>query len=141
MKKICLTALFAAALLGMSSCRSAKSVTVDSLEGKWKIATVGGEQIPEGMENQPFIEFNVQEKRIHGNAGCNIFNGSYVTEEKAPSHISFPGTITTMMSCPDLELEGRVMQAINDVRSFGQVEQGVALYGEDNTPVLILVKE
>ncbi|THC77943.1 META domain-containing protein, partial [Bacteroides fragilis] len=31
--------------------------------------------------------------------------------------ISFPNAISTMMACPDMEVEGKVMKAINEVKS------------------------
>ena len=54
---------------------------------------------PDGMEKQPFIEFNIAEKRLHGNAGCNLINGAFQVDDENPSAISFPQVISTMMAC------------------------------------------
>ena len=118
------------------------TVKLSDLDGKWMITEAAGEAIPEGMEKQPFIEFNVAEKRLHGNAGCNIINGAIQVDEVNPSAISFPQIISTMMACPDMEVEGRITKALNSVQSFGKLAGGgIGLYDADNSLVMVLVKK
>ncbi len=114
---------------------------VSDLEGKWIISEAAGEAIPDGMEKQPFIEFNMAEKRLHGNAGCNLINGAFQVDDENPSAISFPQVISTMMACPDMEVEDRVLKALNSVQSFGKLAGGgIGLYDADNNLVMVLVK-
>ena len=114
---------------------------LSDLEGKWIISEAAGEAIPDGMEKQPFIEFNIAEKRLHGNAGCNLINGAFQVDDENPSAISFPQVISTMMACPDMEVEGRVLKALNSVQSFGKLAGGgIGLYDADNNLVMVLVK-
>lgn len=121
--------------------KKAPVVKLSELEGKWMISEAGGQAIPEGMEKQPFLEFNVAEKSVHGNAGCNLINGGFVADEKNPVSISFPQVICTMMACPDMEVEDRVLKALNAVCSFGKLAGGgIGLYDAENTLVLVLVK-
>ncbi|WP_294634159.1 META domain-containing protein [uncultured Bacteroides sp.] len=118
------------------------TVKLSDLNGKWMIVEAGGQAIPEGMEKQPFIEFNLNEKRIHGNAGCNLINGDFVADSEKPSEISFSQLITTMMACPNMEVESRVLKALDDVQSFGQLEgRGIGLYDADNVLVMVLIKK
>ena len=113
-----------------------------NLNGEWSIKEVHGETIPTGMEKQPFIAFDVKEKRIHGNAGCNLINGSYETVEGNELSISFPGVAATMMACPDMEIEGKILTALNEVKSFGKLAGGgIGLYNADGTLVLVLAKK
>ncbi|WP_308760547.1 META domain-containing protein, partial [uncultured Bacteroides sp.] len=115
---------------------------LSDLDGKWIISEAVGEAIPEGMENQPFIEFNIAEKRLHGNAGCNLINGAFQVDDENPSAISFPQVICTMMACPDMEVESRVLKALNSVQSFGKLAGGgIGLYDMDNNLVMVLVKK
>lgn len=117
------------------------AVKLSALNGKWMISEVNGEAIPSGMENQPFIEFNISEKKLHGNAGCNIINGGFQTEEGNVMAISFPQVISTMMACPDMEVEGRVLKALNAVQTFGKLAGGgIGFYDTDNNLVMVLVK-
>lgn len=121
-----------------------KEATADlsDLNGKWMISEAGGEAIPGGMEKQPFIEFNISEKSLHGNAGCNIINGAFQTDGENPTAISFPQVISTMMACPDMAVEGRVLKALNSVQSFGKLAGGgIGLYDADNTLAMVLVKK
>lgn len=115
---------------------------LSDLNGKWMIGEVYGQAIPEGMEKQPFLEFNVSEKRLHGNAGCNLINGGFEISDENPSAISFPQLVSTMMACPDMEVEGQVLKALNSVQSFGQLAGGgIGMYDADNNLVLLLVKK
>ena len=114
--------------------------TISDLQGKWAITEVSGEMVPSDMENQPFIEFDVQAKRIHGNAGCNIMNGEFKGDDNNPSLITFPGVITTMMSCPDMEIETKILNAVNSVQSFAKVPGGVGLYNGEGQLVIVLEK-
>lgn len=120
--------------------RVATAVLAD-LQGKWKIEMAGGDTIPAGLENTPFLEFDVTEKRMNGHAGCNLINGAFVTEEEVPASISFPQVAATMMACPDMEVEGRILKAMNEVKSFGKLANGgIGLYDADHNLVLVLVK-
>ena len=115
---------------------------LSDLEGKWIISEAAGEAIPDGMEKQPFIEYNIAEKRLHGNAGCNLINGAFQVDDENPSAISFPQVISTMMACPDMEVEGKVMKAINEVKSFDVLSGGgIGFYSADGTLVMVLVKK
>ena len=122
--------------------KKAADVKVADLQGEWKITDVNGEAVPTGMEKQPFIAFDVKEQRVHGNAGCNLINGGFKTEEGNPLSISFPGMASTMMACPDMETEGKIMGALNEVKSFGKLAGGgIGLYDANGTLVLVLVKK
>lgn len=118
------------------------AVKLSALNGKWMISEAGGEAVPTGMEKQPSIEFNVAEKRLHGTAGCNIINGSFETDDANPTAISFQRVISTMMACPDMEVEGRVLKALNSVQSFGKLAGGgIGFYDADSNLVMVLVKK
>ena len=116
-------------------------MTVADLNGKWKIVEAMGVAVPDSLENQPFVELNVAEKKLHAQAGCNLLNGGYQTEEGNPQSISFPQLISTMMACPDMETEDRVKQALNATHSFGRLQEGrVGFYDADNALVMVLVR-
>ena len=116
-------------------------VKLSVLNGEWKIKEVDGEAIPSGMEKQPFIAFDVKKKTIHGNAGCNLINGGFETNADNAKSISFPGVASTMMACPDMETEGKILKAINEVRSFGVLSGGgIGLYDANNALVVVLEK-
>ena len=116
-------------------------VKLSVLNGEWKIKEVNGEAIPSGMEKQPFIAFDVKKKTIHGNAGCNLINGGFETSTSNAKSISFPGVASTMMACPDMEVEGKVLKALNEVKSFDKLSGGgIGLYDANNALVMVLEK-
>ena len=122
--------------------RKAAAVTLESLEGKWMIQEAAGEAIPDTLENRPFIEFNVAERKVHGQTGCNLMNGGFQTDAAKATSISFPQLAATMMACPDMAVESRVLGALNAVRSFGRLANGnMGPYDETGALMLVLVKE
>ena len=116
-------------------------VKLSVLNGEWKVKEVNGEAIPSGMEKQPFITFDVKEKMIHGNAGCNMINGGFETNTNNAKSISFARVVSTMMACPDMETEGKILKAMNEVKSFDVLSGGgIGLYDANNALVLVLEK-
>lgn len=116
-------------------------VKLSALNGKWMIKEVNGEAIPSGMEKQPFLEFDVKKETIHGTAGCNIMNGGFETNADNAASISFPRVATTMMACPDMEAEGKILKAIGEVKSFGVLSGGgIGLYDVNGALVVVLEK-
>lgn len=117
-------------------------LTLADLEGKWKITEANGMPVPENMEHLPFIEFDIAGESVHGNAGCNIINGIFKTEESMANSISFPNIISTMMACPDLEVEDNIKKALNATKTFARPAYGdIGLYDGEGTAVMILSKE
>ena len=119
--------------------REAPSVSIDDLKGEWIISQVEGAEVGK-TENVPFIALNIEEKRLHGNAGCNVINGGFEQDADQPSSLRFPQVISTMMACPDMEAEGKILQALNKVRSFakGQEDGTLVLMDENGTEVMVL---
>ena len=80
---------------------------------------------------------------MHGNAGCNLINGGFKTEEGNALSISFPeyGVYHDGLSRYETE-EGKIMGALNEVKSFGKLAGGgIGLYDANGTLVLVLVKK
>ena len=72
MKKVLFYAFLLPAFVGMMfSCSDVKT-DVKKLEGKWNVVEVKGEKVLE--EGLPQMDFNMAEKKLHGNTGCNLFN-------------------------------------------------------------------
>lgn len=120
-----------------------KKVTtkVANLEGEWKITEVNGQPIPTDLDRKPFLSFDVEKKRVHGNAGCNMINGGYITEDNNPMSISFPAMAATMMACPDMTLEKKIMDALNIVKTYDIFnDKSVGLYAESGELVIRLSK-
>ena len=122
--------------------REQKVLSLADLAGEWKIATVDGAEVVVGKEDKvPFLAFDIAEMRVHGNAGCNLINGGFSQEEGQPASLRFSQMISTMMAGPNMELEGKILKAIDQVRSFAAGENGVIILQDaESNAVLTLVK-
>lgn len=117
-------------------------VKLSALKGEWLITEVNGEAVPTGMEKQPFIAFDVKEKMIHGTAGCNLMNGGFKTDAANALSITFPAVASTMMACPDMEMEGKIMDGLGKVKSFDLLPGGgIGLYDANGMLALVLTKK
>lgn len=120
--------------------REVAEVSVNDLNGAWEIVSVKGNPVGE-VEKQPQLVFNVAEKRVHGNASCNTINGSFTQEEGQAASLRFSQMISTMMACPNMDVESSILKALDEVRSFEIKADGtVSLLGADGTEVLSLKK-
>lgn len=117
------------------------AVTIDDLAGRWRIASVGVVIVGK-MDREPELTFNLEEKRVHGNASCNTINGSFSQEEGKPASLRFSQMISTMMACPDMQVERDILQAIEKVRAFdsGDEEGTVVLLDENGSPLMTLAR-
>lgn len=125
---------------GLFACDESKT-DAKILDGKWNIVELRGEKVE--ATNQPNMEFNMSDLKLHGNAGCNIFNTSVVLDDADVSALRINQAATTMMACPDMEVEGKILKALDEVRAVkaGANENEVVLTAEDGSTVFLLVKE
>ena len=114
MKKAILTLLMIPAFVGMLFSCSEVKTDAKKLEGKWNIVEVKGEKIlKEGLPN---MEFDMKDNKVHGNAGCNIFNSTVVLDDQDISSITINPAAITMMACPDMEIEDAILKAMGNVK-------------------------
>ena len=140
MKKAILTLLMIPAFVGMLFSCSEVKTDAKKLEGKWNIVEVKGEKIlKEGLPN---MEFDMKDNKVHGNAGCNIFNSTVVLDDQDISSITINPAATTMMACPDMETEEAILKAMGDVKGVkaGQSENEMLLVDTDGNVLMVLSK-
>lgn len=114
---------------------------LSNLDGEWKVTEAAGIAVPTGLEKQPYIVFDTASRRIHGNAGCNMINGSYTLDENNANAIAFPAVAATMMACPDMQIERRVLDGLNNAKSYRVLSDGsVELYNESGVTLMKLSK-
>lgn len=138
MKKAILYLLMIPVCTGMLfSCAEAKT-DAKKLEGKWNIVEAKGEKILKG--GLPQMDFDMAAKKLHGNAGCNIFNTTVVLDDQDVSSITINPAATTMMACPNMEIEGIILQAMGDVKAVkaGQSESEMLLIDGNGDVLLVL---
>lgn len=105
--------------LFLGSCCGGKSCTKESaensLEGEWKIVSIGGQPVS-GAEAEPTITFNMAEKRVSGNAGCNNYFAGFELSDKRT--IKFDQAGVTRMMCADMKTEQAFLEAFNNISQY-----------------------
>lgn len=138
MKRVLFYVMAIPLLMGMVSCSSKTSV--QELDGKWNIVEVKGNKVTK--EKMPFIEFNMAENKVNGNAGCNMFSTIITPDDKDISAFTFKPARATMMACPDMELEGVIMTSIETATGVkaGSNANEMLLVDKDGNTVFVLSK-
>ena len=140
MKRVIFYVLMLPMVLGMMiSCSEAKT-DAKKLEGKWNVVEVKGEKILK--EGLPYMEFDMAQNKLHGNAGCNMFNTTITLAANDVSSITIAPGAATMMACPDMATEDAIMKAMGDVKAVkaGNSESEMALVDQDGNVLLVLSK-
>lgn len=134
-------AVFAGALI--VSCNSGKNMlSLSALNGEWNITEVEGQKIAAGK--LPFIGFDVAQKRIYGNSGCNRMMGTFEADSLKPGVLKFGQIGSTRMMCPDMKTEQLVLGVMDKVASYQTVSdkpEVIALCNQDGKPLLVLEKK
>lgn len=87
------------------------------VEKYWKLTELFGEPVatPEGGKEAHMI-LSMDGNRIHGNSGCNTFNGTY--ELKPGNRITFSKMASTMMMCVNMDTETKMHQVFETADSY-----------------------
>lgn len=109
----------AGVIAALVSCgTSNKATSVYKLGGEWSIVKVNGEEIKEAdVENEPFIGFNIAESRVYGSTSCNRLTGGLEADAKT-GKINFGHMGSTRMMCAKMDVEQKVLDALNSVDKF-----------------------
>ena len=140
MKRVIFYVLMLPMVFGMMiSCSEAKT-DAKKLEGKWNVVEVKGEKILK--EGLPYMEFDMAQNKLHGNAGCNMFNTTITLDANDVSSITIAPGAATMMACPDMATEDAIMKAMGDVKAVkaGNSESEMTLVDQDGNVLLVLSK-
>jgi len=129
MKKQVLLCVLTALMIGMVSCKSqqnaAKSnetasadiVDLNLTEKYWRLTELYGEPVttPEGAKEAHMILKN-EDNRVTGTSGCNTFSGMFTL--KPFNRITFSRSISTMMMCPNMEMETKLYKVLEAADSY-----------------------
>lgn len=85
------------------------------MNGAWRVTRLGGKDISDNTQMEMVID--IPELKVHGNAPCNVFNGSIFIDPAKQNSIQFRDIATTRMSCPELQLEQELLVALEQVET------------------------
>ena len=98
------------------------NISTSMLEGEWDVISYATDsavvELNETSEVAPFMNFDVEEQAFYGNAGCNNFNGSIVTDTLENGSLTLSNVASTRMMCPSMETEDAILANLNQVVSF-----------------------
>lgn len=82
------------------------------LNGAWRVTSVDGTPVTSAKVR---IVIDIDDNRIHGNAGCNLLNGEIVVNLDKGDGIEFRNLATSRMTCPDIATEQAFLLALENV--------------------------
>ncbi len=106
------------------------------LDGTWAVVAIDGEKV-----NVPDMKvaLDVDEKRMHGNTGCNIINGELETDMDTANSISISRIAMTRMACPDSGWETRMTVALEEAVTAKQINADeIEFIGSNGQQVMLL---
>ncbi len=82
------------------------------LAGVWTLTTLDGQPVDVAKleKGAPQLNFDPAAMRVTGHSSCNSLNGSFIMEKDA---IVFGPLASTMMACPDMEMEKTFNQLLS----------------------------
>ena len=129
----------AAIAFSLVSCKTTiDGASLAEVNGEWNIVEINGR--PVTAEKYPFIGIDAENKRVYGYSGCNRITGGIELNDKT-GKIELGQMASTMMACPNMELERSVLDALASVNSIKCSGKDVlTLYDEDKRPAVLLKK-
>ncbi len=108
------------------------------LNGAWKVTAIEGKAITAKIK----IVIDVEEKRVHGNAGCNLINGEIIVNLDKGNGIEFKNLATSRMICPDIATEQAFLLALEnvDTAAEGETTNQAVLKDNDGKTILSLTR-
>ena len=100
---------------------------MEFLNGNWQVTSIDGTAIDDPEAN---VFFDVAELRVHGNTGCNYFNGDIYFDPQRSNAFDLSNMILTRMACPKSAQETAMMAALEDAST--------AIAGTDANTVLLI---
>lgn len=110
---------------------------ISYLNGLWEIVKIGSRSY-DNPEMNIFID--VPAGKVHGNTGCNYFNGDIYQDVEVANSISFGNMGTTRMACPDNAAEMAMLVALEQVTNARKGQGHTAQLCDSEGNVLITLK-
>lgn len=88
---------------------------MEVLNGQWQIKRIDQMDVDDPEVN---IFLDIPELRVHGNTGCNYFNGSIMIDPEKESSISFSQMAVTMRLCHNSDIEIALLVALEQTSHY-----------------------
>jgi heat shock protein HslJ len=145
MKRVLFLAIVLISLVGCKS-RKVATGTLAGLNGEWNIVEMNGAKLnPE--ETKQLLVFDVNDKIVSGNAGCNRMSGKIDYDTSQEKNIRFSRIIATRMACMDMRYEDELLKTLDKVVRFDKegylmkTVRSFAFYGTDGSKLIVIEKK
>lgn len=110
-----------------STAMTLRKHNMEFLNGNWQVTSIDGKPVNDDEAN---VFFDIRELKIHGNTGCNFFNGVIYIDPNRSNAIDFSNMGMTRMACPKSEQEQAMMLSLEETAS--------AISGNNGNTALLL---
>ncbi len=111
---------------------------MEMLNGKWIVTQIGDRSIDNPEVN---LFFDIPELKVHGNTGCNYFNGEILIDAQVPNSISFAQMAVTLSSCPNSDIEMALLVALEETHTYSLRGSSLSLLNSSGKTILKLDRE
>ena len=134
MKNLFVILTIVVGILSLNACKSSKNIAETNsnpaqseksiTEKYWKLIELNGNPVSLGMgQSEPHIVLKEgTERRFIGNGSCNNISGVYELGEH--NRIKFSRGISTLMACPNMEIESGLLKALESADNYTLSEKG-----------------
>ena len=109
---------------------------MEFLNGHWQVTEISGN----ATEVPADIFFDIAELKIHGNTGCNYFNGVIYIDPSHSNAIDFSQMGVTRMACPNTLQETAMLVALEQTVAATRLSNSTAQLTDRDGKVLIKLK-
>lgn len=144
MRTLGIIAAFLVAVV-FTSCGNKSNVKVEGgqasgLEGEWNVLAINGKAIDsDSAALMPYIGIDLQSSRVYCFAGCNRMSAEVKVD--GAGKLQFGQPMSTMMYCPNLDLEKSLMNAMTEVTTFKFIGEGAALLDKNGKQIVTLQRK
>ncbi len=85
-------------------------------ETKWKLIELDGKKVDDKSKEIFYINLDSKSARFAAFAGCNNISGAYTMKDTGM--LAFSKIMSTKMSCPNTDFEGKFMKALEKVDNY-----------------------
>ena len=109
---------------------------LDFLNGNWEVEKINGEKFD---TSDMTIFFDVEERKVHGNTGCNSFNGEIFVDAQNDKSFSLSNMAVTMRMCPNIDNQTKFLVALEMTTHARLTKSGqLELLNSKNDAVVVL---
>ncbi len=109
---------------------------LSDLNGLWDVTELNGTPV---SGEQPTLVIDLLELTVHGNTGCNLFNGTIYQNPDTDRSVQFQNMAVTRMACPNTAVETAFLVALEQTEQADVTSPGQAvLYDKSGRPLIRL---